>query len=63
MFLTLITPVLMTFCIQRVESSPVRILSSKEMFNIITEILTECEEKKNAYEIIVFDIHKKQKAV
>ena len=39
--------------LQSLESSPVRILGSKEMFNIITEILSECEEKKNAYEIIV----------
>lgn len=35
------------------ESTPVRILNSKELFDIINSILTECEEKKSAYEIIV----------
>lgn len=35
------------------ESTPVRILNSKELFSIIENILVECEEKKNAYEIIV----------
>ena len=35
------------------DSTPVRILNSKELFSLIEEILTECEEKKNAYEIIV----------
>ena len=35
------------------ESTPVRILDSKDLFDIIEEILTECEEKKSAYEILV----------
>ena len=35
------------------ESTPVRILNSKELFSLVEEILIECEEKKNAYEIIV----------
>ncbi len=35
------------------ESTPVRILNSKELFALFEEILVECEEKKNAYEIIV----------
>ena len=35
------------------ESTPVRILRSDELFSLMDEILTECEEKKNAYEIIV----------
>lgn len=35
------------------ESTPVRILNSSELFDVINNILTECEEKKSAYEIIV----------
>lgn len=39
--------------LQNLEATPVRILNSPELFSLIDEILTECEEKKSAYEIMV----------
>ena len=38
---------------QNLEGDPVRILRSRELFSLVNEILDECEQKRDAYEIFV----------
>ena len=39
--------------LQNLESTPVRILNSPELFSVMEEIISECEKKNSAYEIMV----------